>query len=249
MNHALLAILNTLWQAAAIAAAVWLTLRLAHGTNAATRHALWWAVLTVAVLLPAIPSRRQAPAPSAAPISLAALDTRPVRPFVGPRQPIEPPPARRGIQLPAGDWPAMVASAWALVCLLQLARIAWSYRRLRVLKRDARPASPELRRNFDAWTLSCQVRRPVRLLVSSKIKSPIAVGFHTAAIILPESLLAEFQEPDLDHVLLHELAHIARRDDWTNLAARAASGIFAFHPVALWLLRQIDREREMACDD
>ena len=34
MNHPLLAILNTLWQSAAIAAGVWLVLRLARGTNA-----------------------------------------------------------------------------------------------------------------------------------------------------------------------------------------------------------------------
>src|SRR5262249_47399960 len=104
-------------------------------------------------------------------------------------------------------------------------------------------------RNFDAWMLSCQVRRPARLLVSARIASPMAVGFRNPAVLLPESLLPEFAGAELDHVLLHELAHMARRDDWTNLAARLASALFAFHPVALWIVRQIDREREIACDD
>src|SRR5439155_16364025 len=69
------------------------------------------------------------------------------------------------------------------------------------------------------------------------------------AVILPAKLLDAFQETELDHVLLHELAHIARRDDWTNPAARLASALFVFHPAALWVLRRIDREREISCDD
>jgi beta-lactamase regulating signal transducer with metallopeptidase domain len=249
MNHPLLAILNTLWQSAAIAALVWLVLRLARGTNAATRHSLWWVVLAVAVLLPAVPARRSHdPAPSPARF-VRTHDTDAFAIPVGPRQPVEPAPRPRSVQLPSGDWPSIVLSLWAFVCLFQFARIAWSYRRLRILKRDARPADAALLHNFDAWVLACGIRRPVRLLISSAIASPIAVGFRRPAILLPEPLLSEFQDDELDHVLLHELAHIARRDDWTNLAARLAGGLFAFHPVALWLVRQIDRERELACDD
>lgn len=246
MNHALLAILNSFWQAAALAAAVWLVLRLARGTNAATRYALWWAVLAVAVLLPAIPSRRSDRTAIPTPISFDLPSPAPHP--VGPRQPAASAPPR-AVQLPSGDWPAIFFAAWALAAVLQFARVAWSYRRLRALKRNARPAGPELRRNFDAWVLSCQVRRPVRLLVSPQVASPMAVGFRHPAIVLPEPLLSKFQAPELDHVLLHELAHIARRDDWTNLFARLAAGLFVFHPVALWLLRQIDRDREIACDD
>jgi hypothetical protein len=78
---------------------------------------------------------------------------------------------------------------------------------------------------------------------------PVAVGFQLPAVVLPETLLAGMTAAELDHVLLHELAHIARRDDWTNLLARIAGATLALHPVAAWVLRQIDRERELACDD
>jgi hypothetical protein len=77
----------------------------------------------------------------------------------------------------------------------------------------------------------------------------MAVGFRHPAVILPAPLLQQFQEPELDHVLLHELAHIARQDDWWNLYARLASAVLALHPVAAWVLRHIEREREIACDD
>src|SRR5580693_5628040 len=54
-SEILLAVLNSLWQAAAVAGLVWLALRFVSGINAATRYAIWWAVLAVVVALPAAP--------------------------------------------------------------------------------------------------------------------------------------------------------------------------------------------------
>jgi len=231
MNAVLAAILNTLWQSAALAAAVWIALRFTRGANAATRHAIWWTVLAVAVLLPFIPTTTTTPAADPRPNLTTIVDLTPAP--IGPRQPLASTTGPRGpLELPAGNWTNLLFAAWLAAALIQFARAAGSYVYLRRLKRDARPAAPDLTRNFDAWILSCRVGRPVRLLISKRITSPIAVGFRHPAVLLPEPLPAEFDEADLDHVLLHELAHMARRDDWTNLAARLAAGVFAFHPVA-----------------
>jgi hypothetical protein len=54
---------------------------------------------------------------------------------------------------------------------------------------------------------------------------------------------------ELEHVLLHERAHIARRDQWANLLARFVGVFFGLHPVAALALHRIERERERACDD
>ena len=48
----LTAVLNTLWLALAVAAVMWFALRLMPRVNAATRHAVWWAVLALVVLMP-----------------------------------------------------------------------------------------------------------------------------------------------------------------------------------------------------
>src|SRR5947207_7037399 len=48
----LAAVLNTLWLALAVAAILWFALRLSPRVNAATRHAIWWAVLALVVLMP-----------------------------------------------------------------------------------------------------------------------------------------------------------------------------------------------------
>ena len=148
-----------------------------------------------------------------------------------------------------GSWPILLLALWCALCIAQCARLACSYLHLRRLKHTGRPASREQQANFDAWVLTCGIRRPVRLLLSSAVPMPVAIGFQHPAVILPEALLADLTAAELDHVLLHELAHIARRDDWTNLLARIAWAALALHPVAAWVLRQIDRERELACDD
>ena len=248
MNGIFEALLNSLWQAVLVAAAVWLLLKLTPRINAATRHAVWWAVLAVVVLLPVVtgigagnrewltnPAPPSAPPMQSARLPSVAQAASPVRPVPNTIDP--------------GDLPAAVISIWSVVCLLLFARIAWSYGHLRRIKRRAHPAPPELQFHFDAWMLACRIPRKVKLLVSREIQSPIAAGFLHPAVLLPESLLDQFTESDLHHVLLHELAHMARRDDWTNLWARVAGALLVFHPVAAWIVRRIDRERELACDD
>ncbi len=151
--------------------------------------------------------------------------------------------------LPSGSWTTLFLAVWFAFFAGQCARLACSYVHLRRLKERGQPPSREQKANFDAWLMTCSIHRPARLLISRAVPMPVAVGFHHPAVILPESLLGGLTATELDHVLLHELAHIARRDDWTNLLARIASAVLALHPVAAWVLRQIDRERELACDD
>lgn len=255
LNHfssaAFAAVVNSLWQAAAVAFAAWIFTRFMPRMNAATRHVIWWAVLLTVLILPlATLPRAAAPAASVPLESVAkAAPATPVRPGPTPTTPvlIDPPHARMEVR--SGVWPAWIFALWTAILLLQLARVAWSYWYLRGIQRRSRPAPFVLRGNFDAWMLSCRVRRPARLLISSEIRSPMAVGFRRPSVILPEQLLGQFQASELDHVLLHELAHIARRDDWSNLAARLSAGILVLHPVAACALARIEREREIACDD
>ena len=254
MSAILETFLNTFWQAAAVAMVVWAGLRWMPRVNAATRGAIWWSVLALVLLLPAIRVKRERPRPPA-PIAsthriverdeVVVAEQLPPRPAPRPVFSAPPPPVR----VRAGSWPAFFLALWSAVCIAQLARLAVSYRHLRRLKRDARPAAPEQRANLDGWLPAYGVRRPVRLLVSDEIPVPVAVGFLRPAVVLPETLLSELTPEELDHVLLHELAHLARRDDWTNLLTRIGWAIFALHPVAGFALRQIDREREHACDD
>jgi uncharacterized protein (TIGR03435 family) len=136
-------------------------------------------------------------------------------------------------------WPLWILALWAAVFLFRMIQIARSYFYLRGVKRRSSVAD----RGLPA------IARSANLLLSGDIASPMAVGFLRPAVILPTALPDELETAELEHVLLHETAHIARKDDWTNLAARVLGAALALHPVAVWILRQIEREREMACDD
>jgi len=268
----LAAVLNTLWLALAVAAFLWLALRLTPRVNAATRHAVWWAVLALVVLMPFATlfvrptptvsspvrteeqirtrvlssSRKLVPLGdthrAAPPLPSGTLDQQPSR---APRLPhiIIP------LEVHPGKWPSNLLFLWIGVSSVLLARIVLSYLRLRGLLDRARPAGTDLVLRFKEQIRGSGTSRVPQLLVSREVISPFAAGFLHPVVILPEILLEEIGEPELDYVLVHELAHIARRDDWTNLMSRLASAIFVLHPVVAWILGRIQREREIACDD
>jgi hypothetical protein len=54
---------------------------------------------------------------------------------------------------------------------------------------------------------------------------------------------------ELRPILIHEMAHLRRRDDWTNLLQKAVRAVFFFHPAVWWIDARLSLEREMACDD
>jgi hypothetical protein len=91
--------------------------------------------------------------------------------------------------------------------------------------------------------------RRIKLCVSSQVTVPAAIGFLQPVIILPPWAFKDLSPVELNAVLLHELAHLRRWDDWTNLAQQVLRAIFFFHPAVWWIARGLSREREMACDD
>jgi beta-lactamase regulating signal transducer with metallopeptidase domain len=268
----LMAVINTLWQALAVAAVMWLMLRLMPRVNAATRHAVWWAVLALVVLMPLITLiPRRAPQPAAATRTETQIRTRPLSSSVAkPRaasgahvpdpplaapvlalnsRPAAAPRVRIPIEFHLGNWPLSLLFFWISACCLLLSRVVHGYLRLRGVRNRARAASADLVMRFERHLRDSRTSRAPQLLVSDEVISPLAAGFLHPVVILPQTLPEEIAEPELDYVLLHELAHVTRRDDWTNLIGRLASAVLAFHPVAVWVLRRIQREREIACDD
>jgi polysaccharide export outer membrane protein len=77
----------------------------------------------------------------------------------------------------------------------------------------------------------------------------MAVGPFRPAILLPNKLFAAMTQTDVDQIGLHEATHLARRDDYTLFLQRIVEAVFALHPVVRWITRQLDLEREIACDD
>src|SRR5437762_4116518 len=61
--------------------------------------------------------------------------------------------------------------------------------------------------------------------------------------------MRELSDDELNSILLHELGHLRRRDDWTNLAQKILQALLFFHPAVWWIDSRLALEREAACDD
>jgi Zn-dependent protease with chaperone function len=132
------------------------------------------------------------------------------------------------------QWPLYFVAAWLAVSAILLARVVWSLAHIHGLKRRA--------------TLVAQ-RGGIRVLASAEARVPMAAGFVRRAVVFPQSVLDELTPQEFEQVLCHEMAHLRRWDDWTQLAHTVAQAVFFFNPAIYWIGRRLKIEREMACDD
>jgi hypothetical protein len=75
------------------------------------------------------------------------------------------------------------------------------------------------------------------------------LGLQRPCIALPRALVEALTIGELDQVILHEHAHVQRRDDWLRLVQTLLLSVMSVHPAALFVSRALNREREMACDE
>ncbi len=68
-------------------------------------------------------------------------------------------------------------------------------------------------------------------------------------MIVPRSLWSELAPSELKQVILHEIAHLDRGDDWTNLLQKLLRALCPLNPALFWAERHLSLEREQACDD
>jgi bla regulator protein BlaR1 len=94
-----------------------------------------------------------------------------------------------------------------------------------------------------------QIKQHVLLLQSEIVKVPVMVGFLKPVILFPFSMMMQLPAEQVEAVLLHELAHIKRKDYFVNLLQHFAEIIFFFNPGVLWISSLIRDERENCCDD
>jgi beta-lactamase regulating signal transducer with metallopeptidase domain len=158
---------------------------------------------------------------------------------------VEPSP----IRIRSGRFLRAFEIAWALLSLTLLARLGSGYRELGRLKSGATAAPEEMQLWFKKLYASHGVQRQVRLLVSNHVPAPISLGFLSPAILLPQDLLAALSDSELEHIVLHELSHLKRWDDWSNLVQKFIEAMLPIQPAIYWIGRRMSLEREMACDD
>jgi bla regulator protein BlaR1 len=111
------------------------------------------------------------------------------------------------------------------------------------------PVPAEWQDRLTSLVQRLKISRPVRLLESALIKVPVAVGWLKPVILVPVGMLAQLSADQVESILLHELAHISRRDYLFNLVQNLVDTLFFFNPALLWVSSLIRTERENCCDD
>jgi beta-lactamase regulating signal transducer with metallopeptidase domain len=231
-------ILNALPEGIMIALFAWGLLRVLRRQNSGTRFAVWFLALLAVAALPLLNSFGEGRALMAARVSSHLERGSPQPAVVVPIQ-----------------WAVLVFAVWALGACLSLLRLASGLWRLRQLRRSCSPTvvealDPVLRKTVEGMAGSRSFASgAVTVAVSEAVRVPAAIGFFKRTIILPAWTLRELSANDLNVILLHELAHLRRWDDWTNLIQKIVRALFFFHPAVWWIESRLSVEREMACDD
>ena len=136
---------------------------------------------------------------------------------------------------------------WCAACLLLYVRnVVQVCRRLRVADElvDGR-ASACLARLLD----QSAIHRSVRLVESGDFAEPFACGWNRWAIVVPKGSVERLNDDELEALLAHELAHLARGDVWWNTVAQSLCGWLPVQPLHFVARRHWRQAAEMACDD
>jgi beta-lactamase regulating signal transducer with metallopeptidase domain len=214
--------LNCILEGIAIGLFAWILLRLVGRRNSSTRFAVWFFALVAIAALPVL--------------SVAASSARAGS-------------AGSAITVPS-SWALVIFFVWAAIAGTALFRVGvglWQLRKLRAscTPIDAATLDPILQETLRGF----QSVRSVTLCQSGRLQVPTAIGFLKPVVVLPAWALLDLSTAELNSILIHELTHLRRRDDWTNLTQQILKALLFFHPAVWWIENKLALEREMACDD
>jgi beta-lactamase regulating signal transducer with metallopeptidase domain len=143
----------------------------------------------------------------------------------------------------------LVLAVWAFGVALLLARIGIGFLGARRLVRAAKPVThARLLMVRDRAAHEIGLSRGVALLQTDDTVTPITTGIVHPTVLLPRDATS-WSDERLRMVLVHELAHVQRRDCFTQLLAQLACALHWFNPLTWLANRRLRVEREMASDD
>ncbi|MDR6806269.1 beta-lactamase regulating signal transducer with metallopeptidase domain [Dyadobacter sp. BE34] len=143
----------------------------------------------------------------------------------------------------------VIVAGWFLVFVLKSILAASGLLYLRKVAQQV--STPEMKWIVRFYELAERMRigQEVELRESAQVAVPLVIGFLKPVVLVPLGMLANLPAAQVEAILLHELAHIRRRDYLINLVQIFCENVFFFNPAVWWISRLIREEREHCCDD
>ena len=214
-----ISLFSSIWQTCLLTLAVALILQLVPKVPAWARFVIWAAALVVSVSLPLI-------AAFAARSHSGYWSTPTIQ--LDPR------------------WSFVLAGVWAAFSSVRAILLLRNAFRLHAVWKRAIPVDDPAIRSFISAHDS---GRSAVLCTSNDVCQPSVIGFFAPRILIPAAIYRALPYGDLQQIVLHEMEHLRRRDDWINLVQKIGLVFFPLNPALLWIERRLCKERELACDD
>ncbi len=151
------------------------------------------------------------------------------------------------IALSRADIARAIAWTWALgaaiAAWIQLARVL----RLRRWLRSCAPAPSRWTACVRDLAREMRVRAP-RVVSLPQTASPFVCGVLRPTLVIPRDLSSSLDDASMRGVVLHELAHLKRRDHWVAWLVLVTGILWWFHPLYWLARRELRIASELACD-
>jgi beta-lactamase regulating signal transducer with metallopeptidase domain len=118
----------------------------------------------------------------------------------------------------------------------------------RLRKRAGKITHGQVIRELERLKAVLGIRHAVDLFSSDLISIPFSTGYFRPVIVLPQAT-SSWPAPVMESVLIHELAHIKRKDILIRAAAQISCCLHWMNPLAWYGFGRIMMEQEIACDN
>jgi len=147
------------------------------------------------------------------------------------------------------SWWQIAAVVWltGVLCVIGAALLQ-GFRLKRLVSKELPYTDASVLALLDECRQRMRVSACIGILATSRLDGPALFGFLRPRLLLPKGL---FEAPAADHlryVILHELAHLKRRDILAGWLAYLLAALHWFNPALWWARRRYTADRELACD-
>jgi len=149
------------------------------------------------------------------------------------------------------SWQTYLMAVWLVGILILALWISVRFRKLRQAhsgKIDGDDLSQWFGQLLADTAKMLNLKRLPEVCLSRKIASPAVFGVFRPVLLMPLENSRHLSREQLEHVLLHELAHIKRGDLKMHALFMLLQIVYWFNPLLWFVRRQLQYLRELCCD-